>query len=79
MRVIKKRWGEVTIKKAGERKNDFDETKSFSIEQTSTNYSIQEYQEILKAATELTSRINFRELNEIFLRLISKEGDPENE
>ncbi len=39
MKVQKRRWGEVTIKKQGEGKNNFDKTKSFSIEQTETNYT----------------------------------------
>ena len=60
MKVQEKRWGEVTIKKQGEGKNIFDKTKSFSIEQTSTNYNIEEYLEILKIATELTNKIKFR-------------------
>lgn len=62
MRVAQKRWGEVMIKKQGAGKNIFDATKSFSIEQTKTNYSIEQYSEILKMATDLTEKIKFSEL-----------------
>lgn len=62
MRVAKPRWGEITIKKQGSGKNIFDTTKSFSVEQTDTNYTIEEYYEILQIATDLTERINFDEL-----------------
>lgn len=62
MKVQKRRWGEVTIKKQGEGKNIFDKTKSFSIEQTETNYNMEEYLEILQIATELTNKISFKEL-----------------
>lgn len=62
MKVSEKRWGEVTIKKQGKKKNDFDKTLSFSVEQTDTNYTVEEYREILKKATNLTRYYNFREL-----------------
>ncbi len=68
MKVQERRWGEVTIKKQGEGKNIFDKTKSFSIEQTSTNYTLEEYLEILKVATELTNKINFKELKDKLLK-----------
>ena len=48
MKVMEKRSGEVTIKKQGEAKNIFDRTKSFSVQQTETQYSIDEYVEILQ-------------------------------
>lgn len=54
MKVSTPRWGEVTIKKQGEGKNKFDCTKSFSIEQTENEYSIEDYIEVLKIATNLT-------------------------
>jgi hypothetical protein len=34
MKIAQKRWGEVTIKKQGDKKNKFDKTLSFSVEQT---------------------------------------------
>jgi hypothetical protein len=52
----------VTIKKQGEKKNIFDETKSFSIDQTKPNYTIEEYKEILEMATNLTEKNGFEEL-----------------
>jgi len=68
MKVQKRRWGEVTIKKQGEGKNNFDKTKSFSIEQTQTNYTMEEYLEILQTATDLTNNISFKELKERLIK-----------
>lgn len=65
MKVAEKRWGEVTIKKQGNKKNKFDKTLSFSVNQTETNYSIEEYFEILKIVTDLTGAIKFNELKAI--------------
>ena len=65
MRVQEKRWGEVTIKKQGEGKNNFDKTKSFSIEQTDTNYTAEQYWEILKVITNLTNKIPFSKLKNL--------------
>ena len=62
---VQSRWGEITLKKQGEGKNIFDKTKSFSIEQTETNYTMEEYLEVLKIATDLTNKISFKELKEI--------------
>ncbi|MFA6074118.1 MAG: hypothetical protein WC758_08425 [Candidatus Woesearchaeota archaeon] len=63
MKVCKKRFGQVIIQKQGNGgKNDFDKSKSFSIEQTESNYSLEQYQEILKFATDLTEKINFKDL-----------------
>lgn len=62
MRVAKRRWGEVTIKKQGIGKNKFDETKSFSIEQTETNYTVEEYYAVLKMVTDLTEKMKFTTL-----------------
>lgn len=62
MKVAKPRWGEVTIKKQGAGKNKFDQTKSFSIDQTATNYTLEEYLQILKLTTNLTEKIGFAEL-----------------
>jgi hypothetical protein len=62
MKVSGKRWGEVTVKEQATGKNNFDKTKSFSVEQTETNYSIEEYREMLKITTDLTSKMKFEEL-----------------
>ena len=72
MRVQEKRWGEVTIKKQGEGKNNFDKTKSFSIEQTDTNYTTEQYWEILKTLTNLTEKIPFTKLKDLLKRLVIK-------
>jgi len=69
MKVQDKRWGEVTIKKQGEGKNKFDKTLSFSIEQTATDYTIEEYLSILKISTELTNTISFDKLKELMIKL----------
>jgi len=65
MKVQRKRWGEVTIKQQGEGKNIFDSTKSFSIEQTTTNYSIEQYKEILELITDLTEKTMFDDLKKM--------------
>lgn len=46
----------------GEVKNKFDKTMSFSVEQTETNYSIEEYVGVLKEITNLTKDYYFWEL-----------------
>jgi len=66
---MKKRWGEVTIKKQGERKNIFDKTKSFSIIKTNYEYTIEELKEIFELVIELTEKYKFREMKEIFNKL----------
>jgi hypothetical protein len=62
MKIAQKRWGEVTIKKQGDKKNKFDKTLSFSVEQTETNYTLDEYTQILKMVTNLTRNVSFDEL-----------------
>lgn len=69
MKVLERRWGEVTIKRQGEGKNKFDATKSFSISQTSTDYDLEEYLSILKIATSLTEKTKFDELKSKLERL----------
>ena len=69
MKVAKPRWGEITVKKQGAGKNKFDRTKSFSIEQTSTNYTLEEYLEILKLSTNLTEKMGYAELKALFRSL----------
>ncbi len=69
MRVQTKRWGEITIKKQGSGKNKFDETKSFSVEQTTTNYDIEQYKEILELVTNLTEMYKPEKLKELLSNL----------
>lgn len=69
MRVAKKRWGEVTIKKQGERKNIFDKTKSFSIIKTNYEYTLEEFKEIFEIIVNLTEKHKFKEMKEILSKL----------
>ena len=62
MRVADKRWGEVTIKKQGEEKNKFDQTKSFSIVKSKNEYTIEQLKEILQIVVNLTDKYQFEEL-----------------
>ncbi|MCX6650038.1 MAG: hypothetical protein NT131_00015 [Methanomassiliicoccales archaeon] len=62
MRVAEKRWGEITIKKQGAKKNQFDSTKSFSILDTSFNYDIEEVKSVIEATINLTEKVEYKEL-----------------
>ena len=72
MRVDTGRWGEVTIKKQGEKKNNFDQTKSFSIINSNYNYSIEELKEIFEITTNLTEKYTFKDLKKELLNLFKK-------
>jgi hypothetical protein len=65
MRVADKRWGEVTIKKQGEEKNKFDKTKSFSINKSKNEYSIEQLKELFEIVTNLTDKYEFEEMKQI--------------
>ena len=69
MRVAKKRWGEVTIKKQGERKNKFDKSKSFSVAKSKYEYTLEEFREIFKMIVELTKKYKSGELKEVLKKL----------
>ena len=69
MRVDTGRWGEVTLKKQGERKNKFDQTKSFSITNSNYNYSIEELKETFEITTNLTEKYTFKDLKKKLLNL----------
>jgi len=69
MRVATKRWGEVTIKKQGERKNKFDKTKSFSIDNSEYMYTIEELTEIFNIVTDLSEKHTFKELEGLLSNL----------
>ena len=56
MRVTEKRWGEVTVKKQGQGKNRFDQTKSFSVEQSPFECDIDQLKELLKIVVNLTQK-----------------------
>jgi hypothetical protein len=59
MRVMKRRWGEITIKKQGEGKNQFDQTRSFSIEQSPFECDIDQLRELSILLVELTQLYDF--------------------
>jgi len=62
MRVATKRWGEVTIKKQGEKKNQFDRTTSFSIQKTKHEYTIEELKDLFSLVVNLSEKYTFGEL-----------------
>lgn len=70
MRVDTGRWGEVTIKKQGEKKNKFDQTKSFSITNSKYEYSIEEFKEIYEITTNITERYSFIDLKKRLITLL---------
>ncbi len=59
MRVAQKRWGEVTIKKQGIGKNRFDGTKSFSVEPTEKDYTIDQLKDILETVIDLSEKLDY--------------------
>ncbi len=69
MKVDNGRWGEVTIKKQGEKKNKFDSTKSFSVINSEYEYSIEELKEIFEIATNLTEIYTFNDLKKELINL----------
>ena len=62
MRVTTKRWGEVTIKEQGDQKNQFDKTKSFSIQRTKHEYTIEQLKELFTLVVDLSERYAFDDL-----------------
>ena len=62
MRVITKRWGEVTIKEQGDQKNQFDKTKSFSIQRTKHEYTIEQLKELFTLVVNLSEKYTFDNL-----------------
>lgn len=62
MRVSTRRFGEVIIKKQGNAKNQFDKTKSFSIQNTKYKYTIEQLRELFILVTNLTDKYPFVEL-----------------
>jgi len=69
MRVASKRWGEVTIKKQGEQKNQFDKTKSFSIQDTKHEYTVEQLHELFTMIVNLSERYPFNELKKILIKI----------
>lgn len=71
MRVLKKRWGEVSIKKQGAQKNQFDKTRSFSIVQTNPEYTIDALEDVLEMAVNLTEHYEYRQLIAIMRNMMN--------
>ncbi len=65
MKVATKRWGEVTIKKQGDAKNQFDKTKSFSIQVTKHEYTIEQLHELFTLVVNLSERYPFDDLKKL--------------
>jgi len=61
---VSRRWGEVTIKKLGIN-NKFDESKSFSVQDTTNRLTIYEIKELFEIVINLSERHNFEELKKI--------------
>lgn len=69
MKVINQRWGEVTIKKQGIRKNQFDTTKSFSIQKTKNEYNIEQLKTLFERVVNLSEKYTFEELKQKLIDL----------
>lgn len=67
MRVATKRWGEVTIKKQGEQKNQFDKTKSFSIQKTKHEYTTEQLKELFTLVVNLSEKYTFDDQKKILV------------
>ena len=69
MIATKKRWGEVTIKKQGGKNNSFDQTKSFSIENSQHEYDIEQLRDIYVTITDLTEKYKYIELKKLLVEI----------
>lgn len=68
MRVATKRWGEVSIKKQGSKKNKFDQTKSFSIQKSKHEYTIEQLHELFSMVVDLSEKYTFEDLKKILVK-----------
>jgi hypothetical protein len=75
MRVVNRRWGEITIKQQGKGKNKFDKTKSFSIENSQYEYKIDELKDIFSIVTDLTEKFKYLELKNILEKMGKNESN----
>jgi hypothetical protein len=75
MKVSRRRWGEVTIKKQGVGKNRFDSTRSFSILETDHKYRLEELKEVFEVIVNMTERYEFNNLIKM-LNSIDKTSTP---
>ena len=67
MRTLTKRWGEVSIKKQGSAKNKFDATRSFSIQKTEHEYTIEEILELVTLVINRSEKYTFEEQKKILV------------
>jgi hypothetical protein len=74
MRVAEKRWGEISIKQQGDRKNQFDKTRSFSLIQTDSHYDIDQLKVLLELLIALTEDYSAVELTQKLRRMKHKDG-----
>ena len=74
MRVATKRWGEITIKKQGSdketglTKNKFDKVKSFSIQKTKHEYTVEQLYELFSMVVNLSEEYTFEDLKKILVK-----------
>lgn len=68
MRVATKRWGEVSIKKQGYEKNKFDKTKSFSIQKSKHEYTVEQLYELFALVVNRSERNTFEDLKKILVK-----------
>jgi len=61
---VAKRFGEVTIKKLGDN-NKFDESKSFSIQDTANRLTIHQIKELFELTINLSEKYDFEEIKKI--------------
>lgn len=57
-----KREFEITIKKCGEKKNQFDKTKSFSVEKTNNKLGIEQIKDLCFKIIDLSQKYSYEEL-----------------
>ena len=72
MKVATGRWGEVTIKKQGSVKNQFDATRSFSIMNTKYEYDLEQLYDIYMIVTDLSEKYDYKGLKKTLSSLRRK-------
>lgn len=72
MRVAEKRWGEVSIKKQGDGKNQFDGSRSFSIAKADHEYSIDQLETTLERIVNLTQFYDFVSISALLVEIERK-------
>ncbi len=62
---IGERWGEITIREQGSGKNNFIKTKSLSIVNSSKQYTVKQYRDLLLLGINLSEKYTFDDLEKI--------------